>query len=153
MQELLDYGLYGYALSRYSGCWVGVKCVHDTVESTGVIEAGLDRIRPVHAAATSRCRRAASISGPNDDRLDQEKRLHNFKRFAAVAFAQANGLNQIVFRGGPTPKIGIVSAGKSYLDVRQALDELGIDEAMAAKIGLRLLKIGLVWPLDPRHRA
>ena len=85
---------------------------------------------------------------PADDRLDQEKRLHNFKRFAAIAFAKANKLNQIEFRGGPTPKIGIVSAGKTYLDVRQALDELGIDEAMAAQIGLRLVKVGLVWPID-----
>src|SRR5205823_8635564 len=85
----------------------------------------------------------------NDDRLEQERRLHNYKRFAAVAFAQANGLNRIVFRGGPKPKIGVVSTGKSYLDVRQALDELGIDEAEAAKIGVRLLKIGMVWPLDP----
>ncbi len=85
---------------------------------------------------------------PNDDRHDQEKRLHNFKRQAAIAFARANGLNEIVFRGGPKPKIGIASVGKSYLDTRQALEELGIDEAMAAKIGLRLLKIGLIWPLD-----
>ncbi|MBL8907932.1 MAG: indolepyruvate ferredoxin oxidoreductase family protein [Rhizobiales bacterium] len=147
LQELLDFGLYGYALSRFSGCWVGIKCVHDTVESTGVIEAGLDRIRPVIPADFKMPPGGLNIR-PADDRLDQEKRLHNFKRFAAVAFARANKLNRIVFRGGPNPKIGIVSAGKSYLDVRQALDELGIDEAMAAKIGLRLLKVGMVWPLD-----
>ena len=84
-----------------AGSWVGIKCVHDTVESTGVIEAGLAPHAPGRARPISRCRRAGSISGPHDDRLDQEKRLHNFKRHAAVAFAQANRLNQIVFRGGP----------------------------------------------------
>jgi indolepyruvate ferredoxin oxidoreductase len=147
VQELLDYGLHGFALSRYSGCWVGIKCVHDTVESTASIEAGLDRIAPVIPKYFVLPPGGLNIR-PADDRHDQEKRLHNFKRFAAVAYAQANKLNRIVYRGGPKAKIGIVSAGKSYLDVLQALEELGIDEAVAAKIGLRLLKVGLVWPLD-----
>ncbi|MGE0004713.1 MAG: indolepyruvate ferredoxin oxidoreductase family protein [Parvibaculaceae bacterium] len=148
LQELYDYSIYGWALSRFAGTWVGVKCLHDTVESTGVIEAGLHRIRPKVPQNFKMPPGGLNIR-PNDDRHDQEKRLHNFKRQAAVAFAQANGLNQIVFHGGPAPKIGIASVGKSYLDTRQALEELGIDEAMAAKIGLRLLKIGLIWPLDP----
>jgi indolepyruvate ferredoxin oxidoreductase len=148
LQELYDYGLFGLALSRYSGCWVGIKCVHDTVESTAVIEAGLGRVKPVVPTDFKMPPGGVNIRA-NDDRLDQERRLHNYKRFAAVAFARANGLNQIVFRGGPAPRIGIVSTGKSYLDVRQALDELGIDEAEAARIGLRLLKVGMVWPLDP----
>ena len=147
LQELYDYSIYGWALSRFAGTWVGVKCLHDTVESTGVIEAGLHRIRPKWPKNFKMPPGGLNIR-PNDDRHDQEKRLHNFKRQAAVAFAQENGLNQIVFRGGPNPKIGIASVGKSYLDTRQALDELGIDETMAAKIGLRLLKIGLIWPLD-----
>jgi indolepyruvate ferredoxin oxidoreductase len=147
LQELYDYSIHGWALSRFAGTWVGVKCLHDTVESTGVIEAGLHRIRPKVPKNFKMPPGGLNIR-PNDDRHDQERRLHNFKRQAAVAFAQANGLNQIVFRGGPNPKIGIATVGKSYLDTRQALEELGIDEAMAAKIGLRLLKIGLIWPLD-----
>lgn len=148
LQELFDYGLHGFALSRYSGCWVGIKCVHDTVESTAVIEAGLERIKSVIPADFDLPSDGLNIRA-NDDRLEQERRLHNYKRFAAVAFARANRLNEIVFRGGPNARVGIVSTGKSYLDVRQALDELGIDESEAAKIGLRLLKIGMVWPLDP----
>jgi indolepyruvate ferredoxin oxidoreductase len=147
LQELYDYSIYGWALSRFAGTWVGVKCLHDTVESTGVIEAGLHRIRPKVPEDFKMPPGGLNIR-PNDDRHDQERRLHNFKRNAAVAFARANGLNEIIFRGGPHPKIGIASVGKSYLDTRQALEELGIDEAMAAKIGLRLLKIGLIWPLD-----
>jgi indolepyruvate ferredoxin oxidoreductase len=86
---------------------------------------------------------------PADDRFDQERRLHIYKRFAAVAFARANRLDRIVLSGGPAPRIGVVSTGKSYLDVRQALDELGIDEVEAARLGLRLLKVAMVWPLDP----
>ena len=78
---------------------------------------------------------------PRDDRFEQERRLHLHKRFAAVAFARANHIDRMVFSGGPAPKIGIISAGKSYLDLRQALDELGIDEVKANRLGLRLLKI------------
>jgi indolepyruvate ferredoxin oxidoreductase len=148
LQELFDYGVYGFALSRYSGCWVGIKCVHDTVESTAVIQGGLHRVKPVVPTDFTLPPGGLNIR-PADDRLEQERRLHNHKRFAAVAFAQANRLNRIIMRGGPNPKIGIVSAGKSYLDVRQALEELGIDETVAARIGLRVLKLGMVWPLDP----
>ncbi len=147
LQELFDYGVLGYALSRFSGCWVGIKCVHDTVESTAVIEAGPDRMKPVIPAGFAIPPGGLNIRAP-DDRFDQERRLMVHKREAAVAFAQVNGLNRITMRGGPKPKIGIVSTGKSYLDVLQALEELGIDEAKAAKIGVRLLKVGMVWPLD-----
>jgi indolepyruvate ferredoxin oxidoreductase len=147
LQELLDYSLHGFALSRFSGAWVGIKCVHDTVESTAIVEAGLDRIKPVIPKGFKMPPGGLNLRAP-DDRFDQEKRLHGYKRFAAVAYAKANKLNEIVFDGGAKPKIGIVAAGKSYLDVRQALEDLGIDEAVAAKIGLKLLKIGMVWPLD-----
>jgi indolepyruvate ferredoxin oxidoreductase len=147
LQELYDYSLHGWALSRYSGAWVGVKCLHDTVESTGVIEAGLHRIRPRVPKFFKMPPGGLNIR-PKDDRHEQERRLHNFKRHAAVAYAQENNLNQIIFQGGPKPRIGICTVGKSYLDTRQALDDLGIDEVTAATIGLRLLKIGMVWPLD-----
>jgi indolepyruvate ferredoxin oxidoreductase len=147
LQELFDYGVLGYALSRFSGNWVGIKCVHDTVESTAIIEAGLDRVKPVIPKDFVMPKGGVNLRAP-DDRFDQEKRLHVHKREAAVAFSRVNNLNQITMRGGPKPRIGIVSAGKSYLDVVQALAELGIDEAMAAKIGVRVLKVGMVWPLD-----
>jgi indolepyruvate ferredoxin oxidoreductase len=147
LQELFDYGLLGYALSRFSGNWVGIKCVHDTVESTAVIDAGLDRVTPVIPHDFAMPPGGLNLRAP-DDRFDQERRLHVHKREAAVAFARVNNLNRITLRGGPHPKIGVVSTGKSYLDVLQALEELGIDEVKAAKIGLRLLKVGMVWPLD-----
>jgi indolepyruvate ferredoxin oxidoreductase len=80
--------------------------------------------------------------------LEQEKRLHEFKLPAAVAFVRANRLDRVIF-GGPGRRIGIVTTGKSYLDVRQALDDLGIDEVEAGRLGLSLLKLALVWPVEP----
>ncbi|QPC42221.1 indolepyruvate ferredoxin oxidoreductase family protein [Kaustia mangrovi] len=148
VQEILDYGLYGLALSRFSGCWVGLKCVKDTVESTAIVDGALDRLDIVYPDDFEMPEGGLNIR-PNDERHDQEYRLHTYKRFAAVAFARANRLDRIVFSGGKAPKIGIVSTGKSYMDVRQALDELGIDEVKAADLGLRLLKVAMVWPLDP----
>ena len=78
-----------------------------------------------------------------------EARLHDWKRDAMVAFVQANGLNRIVTTGGPNARIGVITVGKSYLDVRQAMDDLGIDEVKANDMGLRIFKIGCPWPLDP----
>ena len=148
VQEIIDYGLTGFALSRYAGVWVGLKCVHDTVESAAVVEAGPERGRTVIPRDHKPPPDGLNIR-PNDDRMVQEERLHAQKIPAVLAFARANGLNAIVMRGGKSARIGIVAAGKSYLDVRQALDDLGLDEKAAARVGVRLLKIGMVWPLEP----
>ncbi len=148
VQELLDFGIYGWAMSRYSGCWVGLKCVKDTVESTAVIDGSTDRVKIVIPQDFEMPMGGLNIR-PNDTPLEQEARLHDYKRFAATAFARANGLDKTIMAGGQNPKIGIISTGKSYLDVRQALDELGIDEVAASKLGLRLYKVGMVWPLEP----
>ncbi len=148
VQELLDYGILGIALSRYSGCWVGMKCVKDTIESTAVVDGSLDRVRIVEPTDFEMPADGLNIR-PFDTPLGAEARLHDYKRFATVAFARANKIDKIVMNGGPEPRIGIVSAGKSYLDVRQALDDLGIDEVAASKIGLRIYKVGMTWPLEP----
>ncbi len=149
VQEIIDYGLMGFALSRYAGLWVGLKCVHDTVESAAVVTARPGSVSPVVPKDYAIPADGLNIR-PQDDRFVQEERLHALKIPAALAFARANGLNRIVFTGGKAAKIGIVAAGKSYLDVRQALDDLGIDEARAAALGVRLMKIGMVWPLEPQ---
>ncbi|HLF21645.1 MAG TPA: indolepyruvate ferredoxin oxidoreductase family protein, partial [Aestuariivirga sp.] len=149
VQELLDYGIYGLAMSRYSGCWVGLKCVHDNVESTAIADGDPERVKIAYPKDFEMPQGGLNIR-PADDRHDQEKRTHIHKRFAAVAFARANGLDRVVMAGGKKPRIGIVSTGKSYLDVRQALEDLGIDEAMAARLGVRLAKLALVWPADPQ---
>ena len=86
-----------------------------------------------------------------DTVLGQEARLHDYKRDAMLAFVRANKLNKYITSGGRKPKIGIITVGKSYLDVRQALDELGIDEVKCNDLGIRLYKIGCPWPISQRR--
>ena len=148
VQEIIDFGLIGYDLSRYAGVWVALKCIHDTVESSAVVEAGPERVATIIPKDHKLPPGGLNIR-PSDDRVPQEERLHSHKMPAVLAFTRANTINRIVMAGGKAPKLGIVAPGKSYLDVRQALDDLGIDETQAAKLGIRLLKIGMVWPLEP----
>jgi indolepyruvate ferredoxin oxidoreductase len=148
VQEIVDYGLYGYAMSRFTGAWVGLKCLKDTVESTGSIDVSLDRVRPIVPASFVLPPGGLNIRA-HDTVLDQEKRLQNYKRDAMVAWLQANRLNKIITSGGPNAKIGVITAGKSYLDVRQAMDDLGIDEIAANRVGLRLMKLACTWPVEP----
>jgi indolepyruvate ferredoxin oxidoreductase len=149
VQEILDYGVLGFALSRFAGVWVGIKCVKDNIEATATVDGRIDRIQ---------IRIPEDFTPPpdglnirlGDQALAKEARLHDYKRAAILAFARANGFDRMVTSGGPAPKIGIVTTGKSYLDVRAAMDELGIDEAGANRLGLRLYKVGMPWPLEPQ---
>jgi len=150
VQEMLDYGAYGWALSRYAGVWVGLKCLKDTVESTAVVEASLTRVRPVVPADHKLPPGGLNIRTP-DGILEQEARLQDHKRDAVVAWIAANKINKTITSGGADPKIGIITAGKSYLDVRQALDELGIDEPRCNALGLRIFKLAAVWPIVPKE--
>ncbi|MDJ1158334.1 indolepyruvate ferredoxin oxidoreductase family protein [Chelatococcus sp. SYSU_G07232] len=146
VQELVDYGLYGFAMSRFCGTWVALKGMKDTVESTAVIDGSLDRLGIVLPEDFVMPPGGLNIR-PGDNILEQEARLHEFKREAALAFVRANKLNRIITSGGRNPKVGVVSVGKSYLDVRQALEDLGIDEVRANDVGLRLYKIACPWPI------
>jgi indolepyruvate ferredoxin oxidoreductase len=148
VQEILDYGLYGFALSRYAGVWVGLKCLKDTVESTASVDGSFGRVRIVTPADFVMPPGGLNIRA-GDTVLAQEERLQESKRDATLAFIRANGLNKIITSGGREPKIGVITLGKSYLDVRQALDDLGIDEVRANDLGLRLYKIASPWPLEP----
>lgn len=147
VQELVDYGLLGYALSRYASTWVALKCVKDNIESTASVNAGLNRLDI----------RLPPFDGPegglyirqNDiDFLGQEVRLNEYKRLAANIFIRANNINQTIWSGGSQARIGIISTGKSYLDVLQALSSLGIGEEQANAMGIRLFKVGCTWPFD-----
>jgi indolepyruvate ferredoxin oxidoreductase len=148
VQEYLDYGLHGWALSRYSGLWVGMKCVTDVVESTASIDVDPDRVEVVIPSDFAMPEGGLNIRWP-DPPLAQEARLVEHKWYAALAYIRANKLNKIVV-DSPRPKFGIVAAGKAYLDVRQALADLGLDDAVCANVGIRVLKLGCVWPLDPQ---
>ena len=148
VQEIVDYGLYGIALSRFAGVWVGLKCVKDNIEQTAVIDGRTDRVRPVIPADFQMPPGGLNIR-VNDSALAKEARLHDFKRPAILAFARANKLDRIVLSGGRSPKIGIITTGKSYQDVAEALDFLGIDEVRAADLGIRLYKVAMTYPMEP----
>jgi indolepyruvate ferredoxin oxidoreductase len=146
VQEYLDYGLHGWAISRYTGLWVAMKCVTDIVESGASVTLDPDRVQIALPADFELPAGGLNIRWP-DAVLDQEARMNNYKWYAALAYVRANNLNRIVW-DSPHARIGIITAGKSYLDTRQALADLGIDEKVAADIGIRLYKVGMTWPLD-----
>lgn len=145
VQEILDYGLYGYALSRFSGLWCGLKLMKDTVEVTSVVDGSLDRM-------DFRVPDFAMPEGGLNIRLGdhwipQEARIIDHKRFAAEAFSNANGIDKRVW-GKPGAKIGFVAAGKNWLDLVHALGLLGIDATEAERLGITTYKIGQTFPLD-----
>src|SRR6516165_6265522 len=146
VQELLDLGVYGWAMSRYSGCWIAFKTIAETIDSSASVEINPERIEIAQPEDFEMPSGGLNIRWP-DQPLEQEYRLHKYKLYAALAFARANRLDRIVI-DSPRPRFGIVTTGKSYLDVRQALDELGIDDAHAAEIGMRLYKVAMSWPLE-----
>jgi len=146
VQEVLDYGLIGWALSRYTGCWVGLKCVKDTIEVTEVVDGDPHRLEIVTPSDFAMPEGGLSIR-LGDTPAAQEARMHDHKRYAAEAFARANRIDRRVW-GRPDARIGIVSCGKSWLDTVHALDLLGIDAAEAERLGITTYKVGMVWPLD-----
>lgn len=145
VQEILDYGLYGFALSRFAGVWVGLKTMKDTIEATSVVESSLDRAPFVIPDFTM------PEGGLNirlvDLPVSQEARIIDYKRFAAEAFARANRIDKRVW-GKPGAKIGLVAAGKNWLDLGHALSQLNIDEAECERLGITTYKIGQTFPLD-----
>ncbi|MCC7274785.1 MAG: indolepyruvate ferredoxin oxidoreductase family protein [Alphaproteobacteria bacterium] len=147
VQEFLDLGLHGWAMSRYSGCWVGFKTVAETVDSAASVHVDPARLKLVLPTDFEMPPGGLSVRWP-DDPLEQERRLHVHKIPAVLAYARATGLDRAVW-DGPRRRLGIVTTGKSYLDVRQALEDLGIDEATAAAIGLSIYKVAMVFPLEP----
>src|ERR1700720_3666247 len=149
---ILDYVLYGRAMSRFCGTWVALKSMHETVESTAVIDGSLERVNIVIPDDFAMPEGGLNIR-LRDTILGQEARLHDYKRDAMLAFVRANKLNKYIPSGGRKPKIGVITVGKSYLDVRQALDELGIDEVRCNDLGIRLYKIACPWPISRQDLA
>ncbi len=147
VQEILDLGLYGWALSRFAGVWVGLKTMKDTVEATSVVHGDPHRLSFVTPDF------ATPPGGLNirliDTPVAQEARMIDYKRFAAEAFARANRIDRRVW-GRPGAKIGLVAAGKNWLDLQHALSLLGIDAAEAERLGITTYKVAQVFPLDMR---
>ena len=144
---MIEMGLLGIAMSRYSGCWVGMKVITETVETTAEIDL-TDEMKPFIIPTDFEMPPGGLNLRWPDDRYDQDRRLQDYKGFAAIAFARANKVNRITM-DSPNARFGIMASGKSYEDIRQALRELGVTPEVAAKIGLRLYKIGMPWPLEP----
>ncbi|GAB2175471.1 indolepyruvate ferredoxin oxidoreductase family protein [Dongia sp. agr-C8] len=154
VQEILDFGLHGWAMSRWSGAWVGLKVTAETTDVAVSVDLDPARVEvrlptdfQMPPGGLSIRFPSSPLAGPQA--LEQELRLHKHKVAAAVAYARANGLDRIV-SDGPGRRFGIVTCGKSYLDVRQALEDLGIDEAELRRLGVSLYKVGLTWPLEPQ---
>lgn len=147
VQEVLDLGIFGWELSRYSGCWVGLKAITENMDSAISAEIDPGRINIKIPQDFSLPKDGVNVRWP-DSPLAQEERLNKYKIYAALAFARENEINKIVI-DSDEPRFGIITTGKSYLDVLQAFDDLGIDEDLAATIGIRLYKVGMPWPLEP----
>ncbi|MEM7075910.1 MAG: indolepyruvate ferredoxin oxidoreductase family protein [Pseudomonadota bacterium] len=147
VQEILDFGLYGFALSRFAGVWCGLKTMKDTIEVTSVVDGRLDRM------AFTPPEFAMPEGGLNirlgDHWIAQEARMIDHKRFAAEAFAHANRIDRRV-HGRPGARIGFVAAGKNWLDLEHALQLLGIDAHEAERLGVTTYKVAQTFPMDMR---
>ncbi|MYN05252.1 indolepyruvate ferredoxin oxidoreductase family protein [Pseudoduganella sp. DS3] len=152
VQEYIDLGIHGWAMSRFSGCAVAFKALADTVESSASIDADPFRVEtkiPQDFVMPEGGLNARLSSMPlGQQARSQEALMQDYKIYAALAYARENKLNHTTI-DSKDAKLGIIASGKSYLDVLEALEELGIDEAMAAKVGLRLFKVSMPWPLEP----
>ncbi|TMK39380.1 MAG: indolepyruvate ferredoxin oxidoreductase family protein [Alphaproteobacteria bacterium] len=146
LQDYLDLGLYGFALSRYSGCWVGFKAIGETVESSASIYSDPSRVEVVRPTDFEMPPDGLNIRWP-DPPMEQERRLFGPKMEAVKAFVRANQLDRIVLDAKPA-RLGIVATGKAYLDLRQAMADLGITDRDAKALGLRIYKVALTWPLE-----
>ncbi|CAB3896204.1 hypothetical protein LMG26686_04248 [Achromobacter mucicolens] len=148
VQEVLDYGLHGWAMSRYAGVWVGMKCITDIVEVSASVDVDPHRVRIVLPEDFQLPPDGLNIRLP-DTPLQQEARLLDYKLYAALAYARANGLNRELWEvPQQAARFGIMTSGKAYLDTRQALSDLGLSEDVCRRIGVRLFKVGMVWPLE-----
>ena len=151
VQDILDLGLVGWAMSRYTGRWIGFKTIAETVESSASVQVDPFARQIVLPEDFELPPGGLSIRWP-DPPMDQEMRLHRYAVRAAQAFARANGIDRRVM-DAPNARLGIVTTGKSYLDVLQALEYLGLDEAACRDIGIRVYKVGMTWPLEPEGIA
>ncbi len=144
--EFVEYGLLGIAMSRFAGTWVGFKATADTVETSATIDLAIEHA-PIILPPFDFPEGGIHIRG-GDIWREEDTRLQRYKGFAALAFAKANRIDKVIW-DTPRPRIGIVTTGKAHADTMEALQELGIDAAVAADIGLRVYKVGMPWPLEP----
>ena len=146
VQEILDLGIHAFALSRFSGVWSGMKTIQEIVESSATAMIDPERVEIVIPTDFEMPPGGLHIRWP-DHALEQEARLMHYKWYAALAYIRANRLNHNVIQG-PNDRFGIMASGKAFNDTRQALIDLGLDDAACRQLGIRLHKVGVVWPLE-----
>ena len=146
VQEILDHGLHAIALSRYAGVWSGMKTIQEVVESSSSVSVDPDRVDIVLPEDFQMPPGGLHIRWP-DAPLEQEARLMDHKWYAALAYIRANRLNHNVVEG-PNDRFGLIASGKAYNDLRQALHDLGLDDDTCRTLGVRVHKVGVVWPLE-----
>ncbi len=147
VQDILDMGLLGWAMSRYTGRWVGFKTIAETVESSASVDVNPLALQIATPYDFEMPAGGLNIRWP-DPPLEQEMRLHQYAVKAAQAFARANRIDRLVI-DSPDARLGIITTGKSYLDVLQALEYLGLDVQACSELGIRVYKVGMTWPLEP----
>ena len=145
-QEILDLGIHAFAMSRFSGVWAGMKTIQEIVESSATVVVDPHRVQVNIPTEFVMPPGGVHIRWP-DAALDQEARLFDYKWYAALAYIRANRLNYNAIEG-PNDRFGIIASGKAYNDTRQALIDLGLDDAACRQLGIRLHKVGVVWPLE-----
>ncbi len=146
VQEILDLGIHAFAMSRYAGVWAGMKTIQEIVESSATAMIDPDRVQiniPTDFVIPAG---GVHIRWP-DHALDQEARLFDTKWYAALAYIRANRLNYNAIEG-KNDRFGLIASGKAYNDTRQALADLALDDATCQRVGIRLHKVGVVWPLE-----
>jgi len=146
VQDILDMGLHAFAMSRFSGLWSGLKTIQEIVESSASISVDPDRVNIILPEDFVMPEGGLHIRWP-DPPLDQEKRLMDYKWYAALAYIRANKLNYNVI-STDKDRFGIIASGKAYNDTRQALHDLGLDDNTCRRLGIRLHKVNVVWPLE-----
>ena len=146
VQDILDMGLHAFAMSRFSGVWSGMKTIQEVVESSASVSVDPDRVKIILPEDFVMPPGGLHMRWP-DAALDQEARLFDYKWYAALAYVRANKLNYNVVEG-PNDRFGIIASGKAYNDTRQALADLGLDDATCRQLGIRLHKVNVVWPLE-----
>jgi len=146
VQEILDLGVHAFAMSRYAGVWTGMKTIQEIVESSSTAMIDPERVQVRLPEDFRMPPGGVHIRWP-DAALEQEARLFDYKWYAALAYVRANRLNHNVIEG-PNDRFGIIASGKAFNDTRQALADLGLDEATCRRLGIRLHKVAVVWPLE-----
>ena len=145
-QDVLDFGLHAQFLSRFSGLWSGLKITTAVADSASTAVVAHDRITGTEGDGSPSPHKPSSmLLGAN--LMGLERSLHDIRLPRAVEYARLNRLNRLVQRG-PSDKIGILTSGKTYLDVREALRIIGLTDTDLARYGIRILKLGMIFPLE-----